>query len=383
MVESDLSRDDILHKLLIRLGYLGLLLGAGWWFINGTLFPADALTPHDAPAALLIGAVMLVFYVLAPLRFSALFFVGSITLTACWAVLFRGYSTLAPSLIFVALIANIAMTQKYLSISTSLIVALFSGCSIFYANNPFYFGSETALEETLLRPNQAWLNLVTCAYLILTISMVGNYLRSDLVRLLTEHSRFLNSELMLLNNALGKLKHLYRYVNKNILLVDGNGRIIASSNRLLALLQASEQDLLSSSIEYWFEPAAKDTKIQLNVSCLVRIKHQLGLGALQWRPINPKPQNNSVFAIELIESEVSQITTSNTNQPKLCLQATKGLAELDAQIGTALATPKLMYILVVRLLNGADLRSKIGDIEVSSVFREHATHLHQHTLPIL
>ena len=376
-IDSPSIATHIDRVLLQRLGTLGLLYGASRWLIHDFLFPYTSAFAASGSAALFLGVLTAAVLYYAPRTVAAYFYAGSMTLIACLTLLARGFSTLEPGYIFVAAMASFVFfpnREARLLVVTQ--VALFAASGLYLSLNPLSDTTLAAIHVTLARDSAPWLNVVTVAYLCAALTLLSNNFGFALSSKLSMQQDLLRASQKALQDELDTLGNLYRYLNRDILIIDTARTIVAASSQLLAKLQLLEQEIIGTPVERWFEHTQQSRSRDFNHRGEVLFKPIPTLGALLWlTPTSRETANNLATVIELKFSAVEQ-SSSGTDDHRLILAPAQALAVFQDHIDSARENCKSRSFLGLRPQLPTDTQLAVSEAEVMAFMRDCALILH-------
>ena len=363
--------------LLQRLGTLGLLYGASRWLIHDFLFPYTSAFAASGSAALFLSVLTAAVLYYAPRTVAAYFYAGSMTLIACLTLLARGFSTLEPGYIFVAAMASFAFfPNREARILVVTQVALFAASSLYVSLNPLSDTTLAAIHVTLARDSAPWLNVVTVVYLCAALTLLSNNFGFALSSKLSMQQDLLQTSQKALQDELDTLGNLYRYLNRDILIIDTARTIVAASSQLLAKLQLLEQEIIGTPVERWFEHTQQSPSRDFNHRGEVLFKPMPTQGALLWlTPTSRETANDLATVIELKFPAVEQ-SSSGTDDDRLILAPAQALAVLQDHIDSARENCKSRYFLGMWPQLPTDTQLAVSEAEVMAFMRECALILH-------
>ena len=363
--------------LLQRLGTLGLVYGASRWLIHDFLFSYTSAFAASGSAALFLGVLTAAVLYYAPRTVAAYFYAGSMTLIACLTLLARGFSTLEPGYIFVATMASFVFfpnREARLLVVTQ--VALFAASSLYLSLNPLSDTTLAAIHVTLARDSAPWLNVVTVAYLCAALTLLSNNFGFALSSKLSMQQDLLQTSQKALQDELDTLGNLYRYLNRDILIIDTARTIVAASSQLLAKLQLLEQEIIGTPVKRWFEHTQQSPSRDFNHRGEVLFKPMPTLGALLWlTPTSHETANDLATVIELKFPAVEQ-SSSGIDDHRLILAPAQALAVLQDHIDSARENCKSRSFLGMRPQLPTDTQLAVSEAEVMAFMRECALILH-------
>lgn len=365
------------RALLQRLGTVGLLYGASRWLIHDFLFPYTSAFAASGSASLFLSVLTAAVLYYAPKTVAAYFYAGSMTLIACLTLLARGFSTLEPGYIFVATMASFAFfPNREARILVVTQVALFAASSLYLSMNPLSDTTLAAIHVTLARESAPWLNVVTAAYLCAALTLLSNNFGFALSCKLSMQQDLLRASQKALQDELDTLGNLYRYLNRDILIIDTARTIVAASSQLLAKLQLLEQEIIGTPVERWFEHTQQSPSRDFNHRGEVFFKPIPTLGALLWlTPTSRETANDLATVIEL-KFPTEEQSSSGTNGHRLLLAPAQALTVFQAHIDSARENCKSRSFLGMWPQLPTDTQLAVSEAEVMAFMRECALILH-------
>lgn len=363
--------------LLQRLGTLGLAYGASRWLIHDFLFPYTSAFAASGSAALFLGVLTAAVLYYAPRTVAAYLYIGSMTLIACTTLLARGFSTLEPGYIFVATMASfVFLPNRAARILVATQVALFTASCLYLSFNPLSDKTLEAIHITLARESAPWLNVGTAAYLCAALTLLSSNFGFSLSSKLSMQQDLLRSRQKALRHELETVGNLYRYLNRDILIIDATSTIVAASSQLLSKLQLLEQEIIGTPVERWFEHTQRSPKRDFNHQGEVLFKPIPTLGALLWlTPSSRETANDLATVIELTFPAVEQ-GSSGTDNDRLILAPAQALAVFQDHIDSARENCKSRSFLGLRPHLPTDAQLAVSEAEVIAFMRDCALILH-------
>ena len=363
--------------LLRRLGTLGLLYGASRWLIHDFLFPYASGFAASGSAALFLGVLTAAVLYYAPGRIAAYFYTGSMALSACLTLLARGFSTLEPGYIFVATMASfVFFPNREARILLATQVALFTASCLYVSFNPLSDKTLEVIHITLARESAPWLNVVTAAYLCAALTLLSSNFGFSLSSKLSMQQDLLRARQKALQDELDTLSNLYRYLNRDILIVDAAGTIAAASSQLLAKLQLLEKDIIGTPVTRWFEHTKESPTCNFNGRGEVSFKPIPTLGALLW--LTPTPHETAANLATVVELKFPVLAEDSREHHEnlLMLAPAQALAVFQSHIDKAREDCECRSFLSLRPNIPTDTQLAVSEAEVMSFMRDCALILH-------
>jgi EAL domain-containing protein (putative c-di-GMP-specific phosphodiesterase class I) len=354
--------------LLQRLGTLGLLYGASRWLIHDFLFPYTSAFAASGSAALFLGVVTAAALFYLPRRVAAYFYISSMTVTGCLSLVTRGVSTLEPGHILLAAMASIVfLPSKEARLAILTQITLLAACALYLSLSPMRDAMIEAMQITITRESAPWLNAATVTYLCLALTLLASNFGLALSNKLALQQSALDKSQKELQTELKTIGNLYRYLNRDVLIIDAKGIIVAASSQLLAKLQLLEQEIVGTPVERWFERTPTSSTHAFNRKTEIVFKPNPSLGTLLW---TTKSNDTSITERATIAELQFPSTYTPSHNGVLVLSPPQALAAFQDHIDKSIEECEARYFVSLRPQLQADTNVTRSETEVMAFMRE-------------
>ncbi len=363
---------------ILKLSYFGLVLGGGWWLIASIVYPDTSTRLVNGPLALLLAAFVLAMAHILPSKISATFYTFHTTIVACATVLISGYATVAPGLIFPAVLATLSLLacERAWWIAATQ-AALFVACTLIFAADPFKFTTADQLLVLINRPSQAWLNALTITYIMASIGLLSRHIDTQLRKWLTENEVKLASKQATVDIELEHVGNLYRYIKRNLIVLNHQEQIVAISLQLLTKLEVTESDIIGTPIKRWFRKISIKKTDPLCERFSAKYGPNPDLGTIAFTRIGDSENTETdALVYELLFLNALPLNVDPAKSRHLITGRLSGMKAFADSIDQSLKTLEPCHYLIISLQNAAQSISKLSEVHVQELQQIGAARLH-------